>query len=200
MDNIIGKYRKDETQREDSVSRYENSTDVTGDENNNVPEHYDGKSLSDVFGTNERPVDRRESFIETRNYLRQVRDYKRRVELLEERIKYSQAAGTGTTALEADLDFAKHLLNVKVAEVINEISKIGQVNQEAVLIRRYIDLISWEEIAEKLDFRMRTVLKLHGYGLPALEKVLLEDGLITMEIESEVQAEDPDKVVVGDEV
>lgn len=200
MDSIFGKNRKEETGKEKTMNGYENSTDVTEEENNNVPEHYDGKSLSDVFGTDERPVDRRESFIETRDYLRQVRDYKRRVELLEERIKYSQAAGTGTTALEADLDYAKHLLNVKVAEVIDEISKIGQVNQEAVLIRRYIDLMSWEEIAEKLDFRMRTVLKLHGYGLPALEKILVTDSLITSEADAIVQAENPDKVVMRDEV
>ena len=60
----------------------------------------------------------------------------------------------------------------------DEISKIGNVNFETVLTMRYIDGKSWDEIAERMDLRIRTVLKFHGHGLVRMAEVLVRDGLI----------------------
>lgn len=154
-------------------------------------EHYDGKTVEDVF--REKPFTSKTSFIETRNYLRQIRDHKRRIGLLEERIGYNRDAGLGTVALENDLAYARHLLKVKTAEVVEEISRLDDVNLETVFIRRYVDLMSWDEIAVRLDFRMRSVLNYHGAGLPRLEAILLADGRIEMETPDHSETENEEE-------
>lgn len=121
-------------------------------------------------------------FLETRMYLQKVRDQKRRIGLLEERIRYRKDAGLSTDYLEEELSEQKDDLTVMVAEVAEEISKLKDVNQESVFFKRYIDTLSWEEVAAALDFKMRTVQRCHGSGLPRMEQILLADGLIKMDV------------------
>ena len=120
-------------------------------------------------------------FIETRKYLLQVRDGKHRVELLKGRINYRENAGMPTDYLEEELDEAKQNLKVSIAEVAEEISKLHDIGQEMVLTRRYIDTMTWDQVAASLDMKMRTVQKFHGNALPAMERVLLDDGRIGLE-------------------
>lgn len=120
-------------------------------------------------------------FLETRKYLQQVRDLKRSIRLMENRIGYRQDAGYDTSWHEQQLEFLQKQLKISTADVAEEISKLSDVNQEVVMTKRYIDVMSWDEIAETSDLKMRTVQKCHGHALPVMEQILLEDGLITLE-------------------
>ena len=142
---------------------------------------YDEKSVDEVLGGIGNPTFSPIHFIETRKYLQQVRDGKRRIELLEDRIQYRENAGLPTDYLIEELDVEKRRLNLIMAEVAEEISKLRDVGQEMVLTRRYIDGLTWDQVAVVLDMRMRTVQKLHGHALPSLEKILLDDALIEIE-------------------
>ena len=119
-------------------------------------------------------------FIETRKYLQQVRDLKRSIRLMENRIGYRKDAGYDTSWHEEQLESLQKQLKISTADVAEEISRLGDVNQEVVMTKRYIDVMSWDEIAATSDLKMRTVQKCHGHALPAMEQVLLEDGLITL--------------------
>ena len=147
---------------------------------------YDGKSVDEALGGSRTftPV----HFIETRKYLQQVRDGRRRIELLESRVKYRENAGLPTNYLLEEMDDARQSLNASIAEVAEEISKLHDVGQEMVLTRRYIDCLTWDQVAVALDMKMRTVQKLHGHALPMLEKILLDDGRVEIEEETDSAA------------
>ena len=66
------------------------------------------------------------------------------------------------------------------AEVAEEISKLYNVNLEMVMVKRYIETLSWDDIAKTLDLKMRTVLKFHGKALPRMRRILLTDGLVEL--------------------
>ena len=70
------------------------------------------------------------------------------------------------------------------AEVAEEISKLYNVNLEMVMVKRYIDTLSWDAIAKTLDLKMRTVLKFHGKALPRMRRILLADGLVELAVEA----------------
>lgn len=120
-------------------------------------------------------------FIETRKYLQQVRDQKRRIQLMEKRIQYRRDAGFDTSRHEEELEEYQEQLAHMIAEVAEEISKLGDVSQEVVMTYRYIDVMSWDEVSETADLKMRTVLKCHGHALPRMQDILLADGLIELE-------------------
>ena len=146
---------------------------------------YDGGTMSDVFenyedirrGKGYAPV----HFVATRKYLQQVRDQKRHIQLLENRIKYRKDAGLDTSWHEEDLAQAQKELKLTIAEVAEEISKLDDINQEVVMTKRYIEVMSWDDVAETADLKMRTVQKCHGRALPRMEEILLADGLIELD-------------------
>lgn len=147
-------------------------------------EHYDGATLRDVYGENYRPEGNKPHFIETRVFLQQVRDEKRRVDLLKNRMQYRKEAGLETGDVEQELAAALDNLKLATAEVAEEISKLGDVDLEMVLAKRYIDTLSWDEVAKTLDIKMRTVQRLHGRALPRMQRVLLQDGLVELAVEA----------------
>ena len=146
---------------------------------------YDGGTMSDVFenyedvrrGKGYAPV----HFVATRKYLQQVRDQKRHIQLLENRIKYRKDAGLDTSWHEEDLAQAQKELKLTIAEVAEEISKLDDINQEVVMTKRYIEVMSWDDVAETADLKMCTVQKCHGRALPRMEEILLADGLIELD-------------------
>lgn len=144
-------------------------------------EHYDGVTLQDAFGHAYRPEGNKPHFIETRVFLQQVRDEKRRVDLLKNRVQYRKEAGLEISDVEQELAAALDNLKLATAEVAEEISKLGDVDLEMVLAKRYIDTLSWDEVAKTLDIKMRTVQRLHGRALPRMQRVLLQDGLVELE-------------------
>ena len=147
-------------------------------------EHYDGETLKDVYGDDYRPEGNKARYIETRVYLQQVRDEKHRVDLIKKRIQYREEAGLDTTEAEQELAVVQDKLKRVTAEVAEEISKLYNVNLEMVMVKRYIDTLSWDAIAKTLDLKMRTVLKFHGKALPRMRRILLTDGLVELAVEA----------------
>lgn len=170
------------------------------EKNNNVAktEHYDGVTLQDVYGDDYRPEGNKPHFIETREFLQQVRDQKRRVDLIESRIQYRKEAGLDTSEAEQELAASQEKLKRVTAEVAEEISKLYNVNLEMVMVKRYIETLSWDEVAKTLDIKMRTVQKFHGRALPRLQRILLRDGLVQLAVEAKADTEsDAVQVPVG---
>ena len=177
-------------------------------EKNNVvtkTEHYDGATLKDVYGAAYRPEGNKARYIETRVYLQQVRDEKHRVDLIKNRIQYRKEAGLDTSEAEEELAVVQDKLKRVTAEVAEEISKLYNVNLEMVMVKRYIDTLSWDDIAKTLDLKMRTVLKFHGNALPRLRRILLADGLVELAVEAKadsdvgVETEAADQVPVAED-
>ena len=177
-------------------------------EKNNVAldsEHYDGETLKDVYGAAYRPEGNKARYIETRVYLQQVRDEKHRVDLIKSRIQYRKEAGLDTTEAEQELAVVQDKLKRVTAEVAEEISKLYNVNLEMVMVKRYIDTLSWDDIAKTLDLKMRTVLKFHGNALPRMRRILLADGLVELAVEAKadsdvgVETEAADQVPVAED-
>ena len=151
-------------------------------------EHYDGETLKDVYGAAYRPEGNKARYIETRVYLQQVRDEKHREDLIKKRIQYRKDAGLDTTEAEQELAVVQDKLKRVTAEVAEEISKLYNVNLEMVMVKRYIDTLSWDEVAKSLDIKMRTVLKFHGKALPRMRRILLADGLVELADETESES------------
>ena len=147
-------------------------------------EHYAGETLKDVYGAAYRPEGNKARYIETRVYLQQVRDEKHRVDLIKSRIQYRKEAGLDTSEAEQELAVVRDKLKRVTAEVAEEISKLYNVNLEMVMVKRYIDTLSWDAIAKTLDLKMRTVLKFHGKALPRMRRILLADGLVELAVEA----------------
>lgn len=177
-------------------------------EKNNVvtkTEHYDGATLKDVYGAAYRPEGNKARYIETRVYLQQVRDEKHRVDLIKNRIRYRKEAGLDTSEAEQELAAVQDKLKRVTAEVAEEISKLYNVNLEMVMVKRYIDTLSWDDIAKTLDLKMRTVLKFHGNALPRMRRILLADGLVELAVEAKadsdvgVETEAADQVPVAED-
>lgn len=120
-------------------------------------------------------------FLETRKYLQRIRDLKHHIHLTEDRVGYRSEAGLDIKRQKEELENLRQELKKTVAEVAEEIGKLAEVNHQVIMARRYIDNMSWSEIARETDFKLRTVQKFHGRALPKMEKILLADGLITME-------------------
>lgn len=118
------------------------------------------------------------NFLETRKYLQQVKCCKERLELLGTRKSYHWITNQETESLEILVEEAQQRQLELSAEIADEISKLDDVKQEMVLTLRYIEGLTWEEIADAMALSVRTVQKLHGRGLPGMEKILVADGKI----------------------
>ena len=93
-----------------------------------------------------------------------------------------------TSEAEQELSVVQDKLKRVTAEVAEEISKLYNVNLEMVMVKRYIDTLSWDAIAKTLDLKMRTVLKFHGKALPRMRRILLTDGLVELAVEAESES------------
>lgn len=152
------------------------------------------KAIEQTFGKEDR-------FRAVKDYLYQVKDGKRRVKLIEDRISYRmesmgahginfdeyipgshdyrgsavENAVIALSGLENERKEAeKAYADAKVA-VSDLISRLRSVNQQAVITRRYIDGESWDKIALDMDMTVRNVQKLHGRALPILQEILTEE-------------------------
>ena len=121
-----------------------------------------------------------------RDFLYQVRDGKRRVDLIEKRILLRQDAmeTIGSDALDAEIavlqrqaEEASGAYDLALISVSDMISRLDDINQQTVLTFRYIDTISdWYVIAERMGMTKAAVQKLHGRALPRLQRVLEQAG------------------------
>ena len=124
-------------------------------------------------------------FPETRDYLNQIKNCRQRIELLMKRQSYRSSVNMDITDIGIEITEEEQKLARLRAEVSDEISKLNDVRQELVLTKRYVDGMSWEQIAADMCSSIRAVQSIHGRGLPAMEEVLVSDGKIALSEDGE---------------
>lgn len=60
-------------------------------------------------------------------------------------------------------------------ETLQTINKIDSNLQKTILVERYINLLSWDDIAKKIDYSRAHVQRLHGAALLSLYSVLKQE-------------------------
>ena len=113
-----------------------------------------------------------DTFMTAREFLATVREAEQRIEVLERRIAYRQELGEDTAELETERETAEREKLTNANEVMDAISHLRKADQQTVMMKRYVDLKSWEEIAAGMDIGVREVQKLHGKALPFLDELL----------------------------
>lgn len=63
------------------------------------------------------------------------------------------------------------------AETLVIVSNLKSYLQKSILIERYINLLSWDDVARKVGYSAAHVKRLHGVALLALYKELREAGI-----------------------
>ena len=67
--------------------------------------------------------------------------------------------------LEADMKEVQKQLDEKIAEVITVIEALSDENQKSVLMLRYISLLSFNQITNKMYFSLSTIKRWHKEGI-----------------------------------
>ena len=73
-------------------------------------------------------------------------------------------------SLEEDINARIDELVSMKQEAFTMINRIPDLDQQNILIGRYIQLKKWEDISEELNYSMQWVFELHGKGLLAFAK------------------------------
>lgn len=127
-------------------------------------------------------------FIKTREYLNQVKEAAQKVEMLKKRIEFHENAGNGLSTLPEELEVAMQDHRQKMASLADMIAKVPKVRYQWILIKRYVELLNWDEIAYQGNMRYRRVVSAHGLALPEMQDVLVEAGIIAPEDTEDISA------------
>ena len=76
----------------------------------------------------------------------------------------------------------------KMASLADMIAKVPKVKYQWILIKRYVELLDWDEIAYQGNMRYRKVVSAHGLALPEMQDVLVEAGIIAPEDTEDISA------------
>lgn len=117
-----------------------------------------------------------DNYMAARNYLGLVREAQETIDVLEKRISLRGEIGVDNSELEGELANARDVLKVRKADTAETISRLKGTRVQLVMMKRYVDLETWEKIAEDLDMGIRSVQSIHGGGLVQLEERLAEGG------------------------
>ena len=150
------------------------------------------KAISAAFRQKE------DRFAEVKKFLYRPRDCERRLRQIEDKIADKRASigargmnldeyipsghdYTGSsvenailalTDLESRRKKAERACHEARAEVTTMIAQIKSENQQKVLTGRYLDGLSWQEMADVLDTNVRNAQKLHGRALQAVQDLM----------------------------
>lgn len=135
-------------------------------------------SECDFMGGNRHPSASR--FWRTKQYLHRVRDGIRRCSLLEQRINLRLQDPDGseysdTNELNDELMNAEQQVTDTKITITDLISRLPDVNQQMVITERYVNMKTWERIAQEMNTSVRIVQKIHGKALPLIEKLIEEE-------------------------
>lgn len=120
-------------------------------------------------------------FIRTRDYLGQVKEAVQRIEMIEKRIEVFKEADLDIENLLYELESAKQALKCKKVNVTNMISRVSRPKYQWILMKRYVELLGWKDIAIQAKRNCHTVAQLHGFALPEMQDVLVKAGIIAQE-------------------
>lgn len=80
--------------------------------------------------------------------------------------------------IEMEIDRAVDAFVDKKREVQEHIDKLQNPDHVKLLYKRYVEYLSFEQIACDLNFSYRHTTRLHGRALQAIERVLVEKGVL----------------------
>ena len=67
---------------------------------------------------------------------------------------------------------AKEKLFSRLNELADMIDQLDEYGQKLVLMYRYILGMTWEQIAKKMPYSVKTIQRIHGRALKALDEIL----------------------------
>ena len=117
-----------------------------------------------------------DTYMAAREYLGRVREAKESIDILEKRISLREEIGVETDELEKELENARDVLKVRKADTAETISRLNGVRIQMVLMLRYVEMMTWEQIAEEMNLSVRSVQSIHGGGLVQLDERLMAAG------------------------
>ncbi len=115
-----------------------------------------------------------DTFMTARGFLGMVREDAQQIDVLQRRISFRKDLGEDTADLEEELEKIEREKLLHANEVMDTISYLRKADQQTAMMKRYVDLKSWEDIAADMDIGVREVQKLHGKALPVLDELLTE--------------------------
>lgn len=110
-------------------------------------------------------------FWKVKEYLYRALNAKRKVALLQRRMELRDVADPGFDDLKDELAATEEEQTKTEIEITDFISQLPDVNQQLVMIKKYVDGESWEEIADDLVISVRGVQKMQGRALPVLKEL-----------------------------
>ena len=133
-----------------------------------------------------------QKFAATRTFLRRVMDATMEADALSHRLEYytklAKAAATceeevysvhnasiKARELEKELAYAKVEIIESQVAVSDFIGKLDNPMYQMVMMMRYVDLMSWEEIAANMNRPVHWVHRVHGWSLPLLDEIYNEE-------------------------
>lgn len=115
------------------------------------------------------------NFWMAKEYLNQVKDLTGLKAVLEKRIALRN--GADADELIGELNQCKAHMRTAAIAVSDLASLLPDVSGQMVIIKRYVDLEPWEQIADEMGCTLHRVLKLHGQALPVLEEIVEKEDL-----------------------
>ena len=61
------------------------------------------------------------------------------------------------------------------AEIVRTIDKVSSAEQRAILEKRYLCFLSWEEVAAETNYSIQHVFRLHGYALKEIDAIIKDE-------------------------
>ncbi len=117
---------------------------------------------------------RTDTFMTARTFLGKVRDSAQRIEVLNRSIEYKNELGEDAGDMPEMLKAEEMRLAQNRVSIMHEIRNLPDVDSQLVLMKRYVELATWEQIAADMDVGIREVQKIHGRALPVLDEMLEE--------------------------
>lgn len=74
--------------------------------------------------------------------------------------------------LESSVDQKVDKLIALKAEILETISQLKDNRQQMVLIGYYLNMKTWEQVAVEMNYSYQHTMRIHGYALREVEKIL----------------------------
>ena len=113
-----------------------------------------------------------DTFMTARTVLGRVKELTNQLEVSRRRAQYKAELGEDTSEIEAGQKNLEQSILEWKSSILEILTHLPTAMQGAVMMKRYVDLMSWEDIAEDMDVGVREVQKLHGKALPILDEML----------------------------
>ena len=116
-----------------------------------------------------------------KRFLFQIRECHRRMDILRNRINLREGLPADDLYIDIEelrrkLGKAEQDTRILTVRVTDLIGNLDDVNQQMILIKRYVEMKPWDAIGAEMDMPPRTIQKLHGKALDFLQNLLDKDG------------------------